>query len=80
MKRAHTLLYSDGTDTYLSVELETCDDYYLIYIEQRDCGVDVILEQQIVSEEELLNLRGAIDYIVKTNKQSKSDASWHNKF
>ena len=76
MKRTQTILHIDGTDSYLDIELENCSDYHLIGIKQRDDGVDVTLSEQVVSKGDLLNLRDAIDYIVKTNKQLRSDNKW----
>lgn len=64
MKKAMLMIHMEGTDTYLTIELEDCEDYQMINIEQRDCGTDVTLTEQIVGKKDLRKLRDAIDYII----------------
>ncbi len=66
MSRVILLMNVDGVDTYLTVELENNGDYFLINIEQRHCGVDTTLSEQLLSIKDLLSLRNAIDYIITT--------------
>ena len=69
MKQVVIVMNVDGVDTYLTIELENCVDYFLMNVEQRDGGVDTKLEEQVIGTEDLRNLRDAIDFIIGGKEQ-----------
>lgn len=54
----------EETDSYLQIDIHDHDDYYMLAIERIESGVRFVLTEQVISKENLIELRDSLNLMI----------------